>query len=39
LEIEVLKDEKEELLNQIKMGAEVNENDVIHAMGEDELRT
>ncbi len=39
LEMELLKDEKEELLSQIKAGAEVNENDVIHAMGEDELRT
>lgn len=39
LEIEALKDDKDELLAQMKMGSEVNENDVIHAMNEDELRT
>ena len=39
LEIEALKDEKEELINQMKMGSEINENDAIHALGEEELRS
>lgn len=38
LELEILKEEKEELLSQIRMGSELNENEAIHAMGEEEVR-
>jgi len=39
LELDMLKEEKEELLIQLQTGGEVSESDGIHSLSEDELKS